>query len=125
VLSKYKVDFAILNHRKELLLVEIERPSIPLVKSNGGIHSQLQHALDQVRSWLAVFDDHRAAALYCFDLKLEEVAKVKGVVIAGRSPNDSENLRALRAASWGDIEVYIYDDRLKGVTDVVRKLANT
>jgi hypothetical protein len=50
---------------------------------------------------------------------------VKGVVIAGRSPNDSENLRALRAASWGDIEVYIYDDRLKGVTDVVRKLANT
>jgi len=31
VLSKYKVDFAILNERKELLLIEIERPGIRLL----------------------------------------------------------------------------------------------
>ena len=123
VLSFYVVDFAVVNQRKELLLIEIERPGIPLVKKDGGIRSELQHAIDQVRRWIQVFNDHRAAALECFDLKLEDVAKVKGTVIAGRTPQDEKQARLLRATSWGEIDFFTYDDLLKGASDIIKQIA--
>lgn len=123
VLSKYVVDFAVLNARKELVLIEIERPGSKLVKKDGGISADLQHALDQVRSWLQVFDDHRGAALDGLGLKLEDVAKVKGVVIAGRTPKDETAARLLRAAEWGGIDVFTFDDLLKSATEILRRIA--
>ena len=68
--------------------------------------------------------DHRAAALEGFGLTLEEVAKVKGVVIAGRTPKDASQERVLRGASWHEIDVYTYDDILSSVTEVVRQIAS-
>ncbi len=125
VLTHYFVDFAVLNERKELLLIEIELPKIGLVKKDGGITANLQKALDQVRKWIQVFDEHRVAALQGFGLKLEDVVKVRGVVIAGRTPNDEAGLRLLRAASWEDIVVYTYDDILKSVTGVIKQVASS
>ncbi len=123
VLTKYIVDFAVVNQRKELLLIEIERPGIPLVKKDGGIRSELQHAIDQVRRWIQVFNDHRSAALESFGLKLADVARVKGVVIAGRTPLDEKQARLLRATSWGDIEFFTYDDLLEGTSDIIKQIA--
>ncbi|MDA2913193.1 DUF4263 domain-containing protein [Acidobacteriia bacterium AH_259_A11_L15] len=123
VLSYYVVDFAILNQRRELLLVEIERPGLPLLRKDGGLRSEPQHALDQVRHWLQKFDDHRAAALGCFGLTLEEVAKVKGVVIAGRTPPDDIQNRYLRSLDFGDIDLYTFDDLDKATADIVRHIA--
>jgi hypothetical protein len=123
VLSKYVVDFALLNERKELILIEIERPGIKLLKKDGGIRHELQHAFDQVRSWLREFDDHRIAALDCIGLKVDEVARVRGIVVAGRTPADQREERNLRSLSVTDIELLTYDDMLRSVTEIIRQIA--
>jgi antiviral defense system Shedu protein SduA len=122
VLSFHKVDFAILNERKELVLVEIENSNTPLLKQDGGMRSELQHAVDQVRSWLQVFHDHRTAALAGLNLKLEDVAKVRGVIIAGRTPGDPERARSLRGFGWADIDFYTFDDILSNAVEITRHI---
>lgn len=74
--------------------------------------------------WIQEFDSHRVAALDGLGLKLDDVAKVKGVVIAGRTPKNEKHERFLRAISWGDdIEFYTFDDLLKSVTEIIRQVA--
>lgn len=126
ILTKYKSDFVILTDRKELLLIEIERATLRLLKKDGGVQHELQHAMDQVRDWLSTFVDHRVAALDAMGLKLEEVAAVKGVVIAGRLPHNPEQLRVFRnkSLSFGDIAVYTYDDLLSPVREIIRQRAS-
>lgn len=125
ILTKYKSDFAILTSRRELLLIEIERAALRVLKKDGGVHSQLQHPLDQVRDWLRTFDDHRAAALEAMNLTLGEVAIVRGVVIAGRTPKDSKQERTFRNLSIGErISVCTYDDLLSAVQEIVRQTAS-
>jgi hypothetical protein len=123
VLTHYVADFGVLNNRKELLLIEIEKPSLRLLKKDGGVTAVLQHAADQVRSWKRVFDDHRAAALSALDLDLNDVAQVKGVIIAGRKPADESKERVLRSISWPNIELFTYDDILRSVTEMIRQVA--
>jgi len=122
VLSLRKMDFAVLNERKELLLIEIENSSTRLLKKDGGIAAELQHAADQVREWLQAFIDHRAAALACLNLKLEDVAKVTGVVIAGRTPTEDAEARSLRSVRWIDIEFYTFDDMLSAAVEIIRHI---
>jgi len=123
VLTMYEADYAVLNQRNELVLVEIERPDLPLIKKDGGIRAELEHAFEQVRQWIRVFNEQRSAALLCVGLKNEEVAKVRGAVIAGRTPGDPDLARSLRAHSWVDIELFTYDDILNSITDVIRQIA--
>lgn len=124
ILTEYFADFAILNERKELLLIEIERPGLLLLRRDGVVTADLQHAYGQVQDWCRVFDDHRAAALDAWGLHLEDVAKVRGVVIAGRTPANEDEERRLRSENRGDIEFYTHDDLLKGVVGLVRHVAN-
>jgi hypothetical protein len=124
VLSKYVVDFAVLNGRKELLLVEIEKANTPLVRRDGGIRAELQHAADQVRAWKQVFDEHRVASLECFGLRLDEVAKVRGIVVAGRKPNDEGSERLIRTIRWEEIDFFTYDDLISAVTQIIRQMAS-
>ena len=124
VLTKYFLDFAVLDAQKQLFLIEIEKPGLQLVKKDAGVRAELQHAVDQVRKWIQEFDSHRVAALDGLGLKLDDVAKVKGVVIAGRTPKNEKHERFLRAISWGDdIEFYTFDDLLKSVTEIIRQVA--
>ncbi len=123
IMSKYTADFAILNERKELFLIEIERNNTKLLKKDGGLHSELQHAVDQVRRWKQEADDHRGAVLSCLGLELDDVAKVKGIVIAGRTPADEDHVRLLRALPWSDLDFYTYDDLLSNVVELVRQIA--
>jgi hypothetical protein len=124
VLAKYHVDFAILTRRKELVLIELERPGLRLLRKDGSITADLQHALTQVHSWLQVFSDHRGAALDAFDLKLSDVTKIRGAVIAGRDPKNEAQNRLLRERLCGDIEFYTYDDILSFVKSLLKQIAN-
>jgi hypothetical protein len=124
ILTKFFADFAILNARNELLLVEIERPGLKMLKKDAGRTSELEHAFHQVRTWKRVVDDHRVAALDALGLEAKEVANVKGVVVAGRKPHDESRLRMLRSLSSADIELYTYDDLLGAVTELVKHVAN-
>jgi hypothetical protein len=124
ILTKYFADFALLNARDELLLIEIERPHLKMLKKDAGRTAGLEHAFHQVRTWKQVLDDHRAAALDAMGLQLDEVAIVKGVVVAGRKPSDERKLRMLRSLSSGDIELFTYDDLLNSVTELIKHVAN-
>ena len=94
-----------------------------LLKKDGGVRADLQHAVDQVRRWLREFEDYRDAALDCLGLTKEQVAKVKGVVIAGRTPNDVQRERILRSHRFADIEFYTYDDIRRSVAEIIKRIA--
>jgi len=102
-----------------LFLIEIERPILHLLKKDGDITASLHHALHQMCGWMRVLDDCRCAALDAFGLRLHEVARIKGVVIAGRTPENREQERLLRSLSLGDVELYTYDDILSAVIRMV------
>jgi hypothetical protein len=124
ILTKYFADFAVLNARDELLLVEIEKPHLRLVKKDGDNTADLGHAFYQVRTWTQVLNEHRAAALDAIGLRIDEVARVRGVVVAGRKPADEKKLKLLRAVSTSEIELYTYDDLMSSVTELIRHVAS-
>jgi len=123
VLTKHQTDFAILDARGVLVLVEIEKPSLRLLKKDGDIAQQLQHAFDQVRSWLHMTNRHWTASLDCMGFRDNEVAGVRGVVVAGRDRGyASEHLMRLKGADHGPIEFYTFDDLLEDTVSLARKL---
>ncbi len=127
ILSKFVADFIILNNRKELLIVEIERSTLKLLKktkNSFGVMADLQHAIDQVRSWRQVFDDFRDAALANIGFDKKDVAKIKGVVIAGRTPQNEEEARYLRSLNL-DVELFTYDDLISDVVESLKHISAT
>jgi antiviral defense system Shedu protein SduA len=69
VLIKNQTDFAVLDSRGVLILVEIERPGIRLLKKDGDVSQPLQHAFDQVRTWLDTTRRRWTAVLDCMGFK--------------------------------------------------------
>jgi Shedu protein SduA, C-terminal len=123
ILTKYNTDIVILNQKKELLLVELERPGIRMLKKDGGIAADTQHAFDQVRDWLYTTEEHRAAVLACIGLRSDEVTNIKGIVILGRDTGNNKNhLRKLKWTDFGKIAFFTYDDLLNSMVDLVRRI---
>jgi hypothetical protein len=123
ILSLRRTDFAIVNHQKELLLVELEKPSTKIMKKDGGLHSELQHAFDQVHEWLHSADEHRAAVLECIGVDRRNVGAVRAVVIAGRDAEyDPEKLRRLKGVDYGRVRLLTYDDLLAALGALVRDI---
>jgi hypothetical protein len=122
--NKYVADFAILNQRKELLLIEIEKSHTKLLTKDRRITAELQHAITQVTDWIQEVNDHKSAVLSTLRMEIREVAVVRGIVIAGRTPSDDEDARSLRRAFSGDVEFYTYDDLLRDTTEIIRRVAN-
>ncbi|MBU1206396.1 MAG: DUF4263 domain-containing protein [Proteobacteria bacterium] len=126
LLSFYKTDFTILSHAKELILIELEKPHTQILKKDGGVHSDLQHAFDQARNWLHTSDEHRLAVLECIRLDQKQVGSVRAVVIAGRDvENDPEHLRKLKGIDFGRIKFLTYDDLLGAFDALLRALDKT
>jgi hypothetical protein len=121
VLSLRKTDFAILNHQRELILIEIERPNTKLMKKDGGVHSELQHAFDQARQWLHVSDEQRLAVLDCVGVERGSVGVIRAFVIAGRAGSyERDHLRQLQGTDFGRIGFRTYDDLLAGLDVLIR-----
>ncbi len=113
ILSKHQADFAILDSRGTLLLVEIERPDILLIRKDGATSAEMEHAISQVQDWLFLYEKHRGAVLDCLDLGDREVTRVRGLVIAGRDGGyDAEKLRRFKWQDRGAIDCMTYDDLL-------------
>ncbi len=113
ILTNYFCDFAILTPSRELVLVELEKATTKLMTRRGGITSDLQHAFDQVQDWLRVADDHLLAFLDSLDIEKEQVALVRGIVIAGRDARyEDPHLRSLKGRDFGRVRLLTYDDVL-------------
>ena len=121
VLNKHIGDFAILDSRGTLIFVEIERPGILVVRKDGSTGADMVHAISQVRDWLFQYTKHRSAVLDCLTIGVDEVTKVKGLVIAGRDQGyDSEHLRKFKWQDLGPIECITYDDLLNACVTLGR-----
>lgn len=124
ILNKYVADFAVLTAARELVLIEIETVSRKLVKKNGEIAAELNHAVSQVRDWLDCAEQHRHAVLDGLEFKKEEINVIRGVVIAGDgSKIDPAHLRKLRAR-WNNISILTYDDLYSALRSLVGSMDN-
>ena len=123
VLTRFVTDFAVLDSRGVLYLIEIERPSLPLLKKDGEMTQKLQHAFEQVRSWLDVCRRRWSAVLDCMGFTEQQVATFRGIVVAGRNGSYStEHLMRLKGADHGPIDFYTYDDLLDDTIGLARQL---
>jgi len=120
ILTFRDTDFAVLNSQCQLLLIELERANKKLLKKDGGVHSELQHAFDQTRDWLRISDDQRIAVLDCIGIDRKDVGSVHAVVIAGRDADcDPEHLRKLKGNDFGRTSFMTYDDLLAGLDALI------
>jgi hypothetical protein len=121
ILNRFVTDFVVLTPAKELLLIELEKPTTAILRKDGGIKADLQHAFDQVRGWLQRTVEHRSAVIDCLGLEPKEVSKISGVVIAGRGEGqDSEHLRRLKATDFGRVRFFTFDDLLGALIATTR-----
>ena len=119
-------DLAVLNQRRELVLIELERPSANLFRSSDdAIAAPLEHALGQLDDWLLQADRNLLGVLDAFDLSLNDVASVSGLVIAGRDRQCSDRqLLKLRWSSWPRKRVWTYDDWLRALGSLAQQLSH-
>lgn len=121
--GKYQTDFAIATSSGDLVLVEIEASRKPLLKKDGHPTADLTHAVAQVNDWLHEFREHRLTCLADMNLRDEEIAKVRGLVIMGREAgHDREHLRKLKASNFGDLALLTYDDLASGLAELIRSV---
>ncbi|MEK7530277.1 MAG: Shedu anti-phage system protein SduA domain-containing protein [Patescibacteria group bacterium] len=122
--AKFKTDFALLNQKGELVLIEIEKANTPLFTKMGTQHSKLTQAIGQVEDWLkearrnklGVIDD-----LGINGVSIDMVTAVKGVVIAGRSLKKYDtHIEKLHARQ--DISFFTFDDLLKSLRNIVLRV---
>lgn len=122
--AKYKTDFALLNQKGELVLIEIEKSDTPLFTKTGTQHSKLTHAYDQVGNWLREARKNKLGLvddLSIGGVNIESVTDIKGIVIAGRTLDEySGHIEKLHARS--DILFFTYDDLLKALRNIVLKI---
>lgn len=97
ILTHFVADFAILSSNNILYFIEIEKPQTKITKKNGGMHSELQAGLDQIRDWKIVVDDHRQAVLDCIKIDRQKIHTIKYLLVAGLSYNANQSgLQAIR-----------------------------
>ncbi len=119
----FVADFAIVTPQRELILIELERANIRLLKKDGGVAAPLSHAFDQVRDWLHIIDEHRQAILDFLKINREQVSAVRAVVIAGRdSGYDAQHLRKLKGEDRGRVRFITYDDLCYSLDFLIRRL---
>jgi hypothetical protein len=125
ILSKYQTDFTILDNRGHLVLIEIERANIRLLKKDGSIAADLEHAITQVNDWLHLFDQHRQACLECIGISSADVVQVSGIVIAGRDDTKyaKEHLARLKWRDFGRVTFLTYDDVGRSLVGLLRRFS--
>jgi hypothetical protein len=125
ILTFFNTDFAVVTPQKELVLIEIENTKTRLMTKSGDEAAPLRHALDQVRNWLHVVDEHRLAVLDSLSIDRKMVSSVRGVVIAGRDRGyDAEHLRRLKGLDRGRIGFLTFDDLAFSMAALVARLRN-
>lgn len=124
ILGKFEADFAILDTSNQLLLIELERPSMRLFKNDGHPTANLMHAYGQVRDWLHEYAKHPSAVLDGLKLSPDNVVAVKGVVIGGRLISDIfvPLQRHLSKPPYPDINFLTLDDLSRSLIEISRNL---
>ncbi len=122
--TKHVTDFALLNHRDELVLIEIERANLILFKKDGGQHSELTQSFNQVENWLLEATKDRYGFINNLNMRgisIDRVTSIKGVVIAGRTKNE-ETQHLEKLYNRKEYQFYTYDDILKHLRHTIDQI---
>jgi hypothetical protein len=109
--AEYVPDFVIQAAEGEYVLVEIERPGLPLLTKEGRLRAELTHAQQQVKDWFEWISRHSEYARSI----LPGIIEPKGWVIMGRRssiPPEHRHVLARESAESRRITTQTYDDLL-------------
>ena len=109
--AEYVPDFAIEVAEQQYVLIEIERPALPLLTKKGRPTAELTHAQQQLEDWFEWISRHSE---YAREL-LPGVREPKGWVVMGRRstiPPEHKNVLARGNAESRRITTMTYDDLL-------------
>ncbi|MEX1205231.1 MAG: Shedu anti-phage system protein SduA domain-containing protein [Dongiaceae bacterium] len=125
IVGRFEADFAVVDSRNELWLIELEKPSLQLFKKNGHPTQALMHAYGQVTDWLEQYARYSGAILDRLDLKAEDVLSVHGAVIAGRSRDVTYEVlqRHLSHPPYPNIDFMTCDDLGVSLLEISKKIA--
>lgn len=130
ITTRYFCDFALITPKRELVLVEIEKPAIQLLKENGEQAANLTHAFEQVKTWIYEATKDRRTVLHGIidrndEIKIDEITNIKGVLIAGRDDDYKQaDLHRLKMTDHGNVEFYTYDDIINMSINLARHLSD-
>jgi hypothetical protein len=124
IMGIHNADFAIMDSRDRLLLIEIEEPSIPLFRKNGHPRAELMSAYGQIQDWMNKYSKYPAAVLENFGLTQQAITTVKGILIAGRKKNCRfDHLqRHLMNPPYDEIDFLTYDDLMNSLLEISKSL---
>lgn len=115
--GKLRCDFAWLNDNSdgpEWVLVEVEKPKMKLFTQENIPTSELNHAIEQVKSWERYFEEHPSEKKHIFGA----VARFRFILIVG----DKESWKTDVASKWRiqnnkktEIEIRTSDVFLRGL----------
>lgn len=128
ILGKFQPDFATLDTRGVLTLIELERPALRLFKDQkperGHAYADLNHAFQQVNDWLFETSKHRAAVLSGMELEEREVIDIRGAVIAGRTKEEERDyIRRQLFTMNQKLDFLTLDDLVDAAYQISRDLA--
>lgn len=124
ILTKYNADFAILTRMRVLYFVEIEKPKTTLIKADGGVHSELQTGLDQIRNWKIEIDKRREAVLSGLNLEQKEVHEIGYIVIAGlANKTGTSGMEKIRKMKTDADFIFCFDELASFLHSTVTALA--
>ena len=125
IVGRFEADFAVVDFREQLWLIELERPSLQLFKRDGHPTQALMHAYGQVTDWLTQYAKYPGAILDAINLRAEDVVSVRGAVIAGRSADITHEVlqRHLSNPPYPNIEFMTCDDLGVSLLQISKKIA--
>lgn len=123
ILNMYRADFGIVTSRQELMLVEIERPSLALLRADGAPTAELTHAFSQPQCWNDAILEHRAAVLHGIKNCPTNITNVRYVVIAGRSGRYDRDALARLVRTSQFAEFMTYDHLVEAIRNTTRSAA--
>lgn len=113
---QYKLD------EKRLLLVELEKASLPIFTKSGRLRSHVTHAIQQVEDWLQWWREHPSEIPKAFDSSIPP----QGLVVIGRNLDldEQDKKRLLHLNSNRLVKVITYDDLLNRIEALIQSLEN-
>ena len=82
-----------------------------LIKTDGGVHHELQNGLDQIRNWKIEIDKRREAVLSGINLEQNEVHEIKFIVIAGlANKTGTSGMEKIRKMKTDADFIFCYDE---------------
>lgn len=125
ILGRFVADFAVVDSRNQLWLIELEKPSLQLFKQNGHPTQALMHAYGQVADWLHQYVKYPGAILDALGLKADDILSARGAIIAGRSRDVTHEIlqRHLSNPPYPNIEFITCDDLGASLLEISKKIA--